>query len=110
MQIRKLKRLESILGDVLAKFFEDEIDVPQGVFLSVTRIQVAESGINATVFVSVYPNTEREYLEKKLKKMENKASAFVREYLRIKRVPKISFMLDRGEEMRDKINRILKGE
>jgi len=110
MEIRKQKRLESILGDILARFFEEELDFPQEVFLSITRVQVSESGGNATIFVSIYPDKEREHLAKKLKKMENKASAFVRSRLRIKHAPQIRFALDRGEEMRDKIERILKGE
>ncbi|MFC1595135.1 ribosome-binding factor A [Patescibacteria group bacterium] len=110
MQERKKKRLESVLRDILTKFLEAELDVPNGIFVSVSRIEIRESGSMAKAVVSVYPATGVHDIEKKLKKMEYRAKTYIGSQLSLKYIPDIRFEIDIGEKMREKIESILENK
>lgn len=93
MNERRRDRLATLLKEELPHFFVEECDLPTGSFVSVLYVEVLESGTRANIFVSIFPDTEKERVAKKLKISENKATHFVRQRIRSKYSPSIHFFL-----------------
>ena len=108
MKDLKRGRYSSVLRDAMSSFLLKEIETSLGTIISVSNVVISQKNTVAKIFVSVYPEDEREGIEKMLKKLENKAVRYIKDNLRLKKAPKIVFVLDVGESMRERIENILK--
>ena len=93
MNERRRERLAAFVREEIAYFFQTELELPTGAFLSVLYVEVAETGSRANVFVSVYPPESKEGIAKILKLGENKATHYMRAKVRSKYSPVIHFQI-----------------
>ena len=91
MKERRRDRLASFVREELPEFLRVEGDLPNGVVVSILHVEVIASASRANIFVSIFPDEQREEVAKVLKMRENEATHFLRGRLKSKHVPVIRF-------------------
>ncbi|MDP3661759.1 MAG: 30S ribosome-binding factor RbfA [bacterium] len=101
---KRTLRLSKEIAREAARFLEAESN--HNSLITVMRVELAPKNQRATVLLSVLPETEE---EKALEFANRRAGAF-RKFLgqaaRMRRLPEISFALDRGEKNRQRIEEL----
>jgi len=97
---------------VIASILAREALTPAGAMVTVTRVETTDDLRSACVFVSVLgggADAEREAL-RDLVNAAGSIQRMVNRTLRMRPVPRISFAIDRGEERRERIERLIAEE
>lgn len=77
--------------------------------ITVTRADVAPDLKNTTIFVSVLPKSQEETALAFLKRVRTDFHEFLKQKTVLRNVPTVDFMLDFGEENRQRIDEALRG-
>ena len=91
MKERRREKLSALIQEIVSDFFSSELALPSGTLLSISYIELNDSGTKANVFTSVYPDEGRDGIANLLKMSENKATHFLRTRLQSKYSPVIRF-------------------
>ena len=100
-------KLKDHLRDVIGKIIQKEIEFPGDVLVTVTGTEVEGRLSDAKIFISVYPLKYGPEIVDNINKRLPYLQALLMKKLRMKPTPRIHFLLDRGEEMISKIEKIL---
>jgi ribosome-binding factor A len=103
---RRLEKISNLLKEEIAAILDREIDVPEEILLTVTRVIVSSDSHYGDVFVSILgggPASMREILGKNIYHIQQKLNRRVR----MRPVPKIRFFLDESEMRREGIEKAL---
>ncbi|OGZ41743.1 MAG: hypothetical protein A3C80_02930 [Candidatus Ryanbacteria bacterium RIFCSPHIGHO2_02_FULL_45_43] len=103
----KKERLSSIVRDTIAQFFKEELDLPVGCIVSISKVMLSKRATDALLYISVYPEKFGKGVEKRAKMLENKAVRYIKSHLALKHTLQIRFELDLGEQAREHIEKIL---
>jgi ribosome-binding factor A len=104
---QRIDQLNSLLQQEVSQLIAREIEYPVGLFVTITRAEVAVDAESAKVWLSVLPDTRAaEALE-----ITNHRIAHIQQLLNkrlvMKFVPKITFLLDHSQEKVASINAVL---
>lgn len=110
MKERRQGKLSSLIRSETARFIEMHADLPLGTFLTVTRAEISSDGGYARVFVSLFPYERVGTVLKKLHALEKTCNAYLRQSLRMKRIPHVRFLLDEGEAKRAHVEELLEDQ
>lgn len=99
-------RVGSLIQEKIGWILEKEIEVP-GALITVTSVNVQKKMEDAKVMVSVYPSEKAVEAIKILGRRAPYLEHLLREQVRIKPMPKITFELDRGPEKAANIEKAL---
>ena len=103
MNIRH-ERIEEALRVATAEFLAREAG-PQSL-ITVTRVEVAESGARALIFITVLPTEhEQKALEFAARQRQELGRYFVKNTRGV-RIPHIEFIIDRGEKNRQRLDEL----
>jgi len=108
MQEHRHQRFISILNKGLNEFLLEELPANPGTVITISYLEVTEKETVVKAHISVFPVESREGVEESLKTLENKAGGYLRKNLRLRNVPIIKFVPDRGEDKRERIEELLK--
>ncbi len=104
----RLDRVNELVRETLAEIVARELEMPPGIFVTVTKVDTSRDLRYTRVFVSVFPEKKfgrmLELLEKKIyliQRMLNKK-------LHMRPLPRIEFAADKTEVEADKIEKLLK--
>ncbi len=104
----RIDRINELIRETLANIIQEEVEIPPGIFLTVTRVDTSRDLRYARVFVSVFPEKKFgkviEGLERKLYFLQG----LLNKKLHMKPLPRIEFVADKTEAEADKIEKILK--
>lgn len=100
-------RLTAVIHHALGDFLREELQVGEGVFPTISFVEITDKGTLARVHVATFPKEAREEVEKKLKTVENKAVAYLRKNLRLKFIPTVRFIGDHGSDNVERIGELL---
>jgi len=90
----RIKRVNNLIQEVLAKIFLKELDLPKEILVTITRVETSPDLNEAKVFISVFPEKEREKIIENLKKNIYFFQKKLDKKLVMERVPKISFLVE----------------
>lgn len=100
----KQDRFEEILRDMAARFAALESNRKS--MITITRVVANEQASLATVFFTVFPDSQEEAALDFLKRQRSDFRAFVKYNARLMRIPFFDFEIDKGEKARQKIDAV----
>ena len=106
---RRIEKIQNLIREVVAGIMNRELAFPAGTLVTVTRVEVSEDLFYGTVLVTILagsPEGERAALGQ----LEDATGALqhtLNRKLRMRPVPRITFAVDRGEQRRERIERLL---
>src|SRR4051812_13650010 len=99
------------ISEALAHYAAQYLAVEAGrtTLLTVTRAQLSPDRKRATIFVSVFPDTEGQHALVFLKRHEYPFRDYLKEHSRLGGLPQIEFALDAGEANRQRLDELSRG-
>ena len=101
----KQDRFEEILRDMAARFVALESNRKS--MITVTRVAADDQASVATIYFTVFPDSQEAAVLDFLKRQRSDFRAFVKENARLMRIPFFDFDIDRGEKHRQRIDEII---
>lgn len=106
----KRGRYAARVRELIAEFFIEEGVASPGIMVSVKHVELPSHGVVIKVMVSVFPSEHTEVIEKSLHSLENKAAVFLGDRIVMRRRPIVRFIMDHGEEHRERIDKLLRSD
>lgn len=103
----RLPQLVSLIQRELGSLLPRELELPAGVLLTVTKVEVVDDLSAARVGVSVLPYAHRAEAFELLIQARRTLQQAVNEHLKLYRVPKLEFYLDESAERAASVERLL---
>lgn len=104
----RAKRFNELIKQELGKIIFDFLDVKPGVLVTVTRIITAPDLFSVVVFISVYPDKEKNAIFNKLNRSIYQIQQLLNKKLKIRPVPKIIFKRDPNPGEASEVEKLLK--
>jgi ribosome-binding factor A len=89
--VKRIERVNEVIREELCKIFLKEIDFPDGVLVTITRVVTSSNIIQAKVFVSVLPDRKTENVFNILNKIIYGIQQKINHRLRMRPIPRIQF-------------------
>ena len=106
--MNRVDRINELIRTSIAEIVSREIDLPPGVFATITKVDTSRDLRYAKVFVSIFPEKKfgrtLEFLQKKMYLIQG----LLNKKLVMKPLPRIELVADRTEAEADKIEKLLK--
>ncbi len=103
----RVKKVESLIRQILAQMLAEEFIPPAGTILSLTKVSASGNLQEAKVYISVLPDQERENVVSVLKKRARFFQSMLNRKLRMRPVPKIIFVGDKQPLQAQEVETIL---
>jgi len=112
----RIEKINNLIREEIAEIADRTIEIPEGVLLTITRVQTSPDGHYATIFFSALgpgsiltetSNMSQKTVQQILEKNVYGIQKELNRRLRMRPVPKITFAADRGEEHRETVERSL---
>lgn len=107
MPSARIAKVNSVVLKTLGKIILEEIDLPKGVFLTLTRVYTDAALQRSEVYFSVLPTDKKEMVEKLLNQNIYRLQQALNQKMDIKRVPKIIFIYDQEENQAFLVEKLL---
>ncbi len=104
---RRVEQLNSLVHQEIATVISREIEFPSGMFVTVSRVQVADDAASAKVWLSVLPATHQDEALKIVLHRIADVQSILNKRLVMKFVPKLTFVLDESNERATHITQVL---
>lgn len=104
----RVKRFNELIKIELGKIIFDFLDVKPGILVTVTRVITAPDLFSAAVFISIYPDGEKNAVFNKLNRSIYQIQQLLNKKLKIRPVPKIIFKRDSNPEEASEVEKLLK--
>ena len=98
------KLIKNLVSEIIFK----ELSIKEGVFITITKVDVSPDLRYAKIFISIFPDKEVDYAIKTLTKELFQIQNMLNRKLRTRPLPKINFQLDSTESKADRIEKLLK--
>jgi ribosome-binding factor A len=98
------KHIQRTFGEIL----QVEADLPKDAMVTVAGVETAKNLKTATVWLSIFPETQANKVIKKLKKQLYDLQGSLNEKIRLKPSPRITLTIDHGAQHAENIDRRLK--
>lgn len=103
---QRIDKINPLLQTILGKLFQKELSLKPGVFTTLVKVDTSRDLRYARVFVSVFPDTEKEYVLQTLLHERGRLQRALNKELSTKILPKISFSLDDTESRADEVEHL----
>lgn len=103
----RMRRINQLLRDELAAEIHRSLDLPPGVFVSVTKVKTAPDLHNATVYVSILPDNQTGSVLRILQNHIKELSTQIAPRLTLRFFPRLYIKLDETERQATHIEHIL---
>ncbi len=87
--------MNSLIRDELSNVLLRDVEFPDGVLTTITRVEVSDDLFNASVYISVLPDDKRERVFEILNKLVYFIQQKLNKRLRMRPIPKIFFKKER---------------
>ncbi|MDA3814819.1 MAG: ribosome-binding factor A, partial [Patescibacteria group bacterium] len=91
---QRTEKVNSLLQEKIAEIIQKELSLKPSVFVSISKVDTSPDLRYAKVFLSVYPVTESNYIEKTFQKEIHRIQKALNAKLHMKILPKIVFQLE----------------
>lgn len=103
---QRIDKINPLLQTILSRLFQKELSLKPGVFATIIKVDTSRDLRYARVFVSVFPNEEKEYVHKTLLHEKSRLQKSLHRELSTKILPRISFTLDDTESRADEVEHL----
>ena len=103
---RRIEKINNLLQEEIAKILTEETEIPEGNLITVTKAFTSKDAHYATILISILgkdPGQSLENIEKSTYHIQQQLNR----RLKMRPVPRIKFIVDRGGLEREKIERTL---
>lgn len=97
-------KVTELIKKLAAEFLSREAD--KSSIITVTNANISDDLKNATVFLSVFPESSEEAALNFAKRKRSEFKRFVRAKIKMKRIPFFEFEIDLGEKNRQRIDEL----
>ncbi len=101
------EQFTSFMKKEIAIFLDREVPRPLGVFFSVTNVMLNESGEEAKVFISIFPDQSAKEIFRTLKDYEKEARLYLAGKLKRRKIPYIRFVHDTSQQDAIRLEKLL---
>lgn len=103
---KRIEKVNQLLRERLAQIIREELSLKDTVLVTILKVDTSKDLRYANSFLSVYPETEKDYVLKTLRKESKKIHKVLHRSLYMKPLPKISFVIDEIQEKISEIDKI----
>lgn len=104
---RRIEQINKTIQKELGRAILQEIKLPPDALATITKVQVSSDLSQVKVWISILPEEKRNRVIMILQKARSRLQSSLNRRLKLKRIPKIKFILDVSEEKAERINRLL---
>lgn len=105
---KRIIQINELLREHIGDIFVQTLSLKTGVLATITKVDTTPDLRRADVLVSVFPESEGDYVMKTLKQEKWKIQKALHARLYMKPLPKLAFLFDPTESKADEIEQILK--
>lgn len=106
----RLDKINSVIKTHTAEIMHRQVELPLGVFVTISDVDTSSNLGNANLWISVVPKTSEEEVLELLKKEIYHIQKGLNGRLTMRHVPKIRFVIDHREERAASIEKIIEQE
>ena len=104
----RINKINSLIKQQLSLILSRELNLKPGIFLTVSKVDTTKDLRYASIFVSVFPESEANYALKTFEKESGFLRKELGKKLKIKILPRLNFKIDTTEAEADEIEKILR--
>lgn len=101
------QQIAEVIHRTVSEALLKEVDIPFGSFVTVSKVDLDPERKHAKVCLTVLPDSLALSTFRLVKTQTGQVQHRLNTTLRVKPVPRISFLLDKGEEKRHRIDKLL---
>ncbi len=105
---KRIIQINELLREHIGDIFVHALNLKPGVLATITKVDTTPDLRRADILVSVFPESESDYVMNALKREKWKIQKALYARLYMKPLPKLSFLFDPTASKADEIERILK--
>lgn len=105
--MKRTVRLNQLIKEELSKIILKEVDFQEGTILTLTKVDTSPDLVSSKVYFSVMPEGKTEDASRSLNSEIYEIQRLLNRKLKIRKVPKINFIYDKGAGKAEKIEEIL---
>ena len=102
----RIEKVNQLIREKIARIIREELSLKNTVLVTVVKIDTSRDLRYAKTFLSVYPETERNYVLKTLQKEKGRIHKVLHQELYMKPLPKINFIIDNNQEKISELDEI----
>ena len=106
----RIKKINELIRQELGRIFLRELELPQGVLVTITKVETSGDLSWADVWISIFPPEAKEENFKKLKKLAGYLQFLLNKKLSFKTSPRLRFKLDETGEKAEELEDLLDKE
>jgi len=103
----RVPQVNNLIQEELSKIIFREVEFPQGVLVTLTRVDTSSNIIESRVYISVMPESKVEEVFKLLNKQIYFIQQILNKRLRMRPIPKIIFMVEKETVRAGKVDELL---
>ena len=107
MNENREKKLKKLLAVEVSKALQDEVILPNGVFVTVMGVVLSPTLEHATILISIFPLNSSNDTFERLNRKIYQIQQVLNKRLNMRVIPKIRFEIDTTEAEAEKIERLL---
>lgn len=92
--VDRMRQVNEQLRTVIGRAIQQELDMPLGVLVTITRVDTSRDLQTAVVYVMILPNTETDSVMRFLDHQRHHIQSRLGSVTYLKKTPKIRFMMD----------------
>ena len=102
----RIEKVNDLVRDNLSRIITEELSLKTGVLASITKVDTSKDLRYAQVLVSVFPEEQRDYVEKTLQKELYRIQGLLNDSMHLKIVPKIKFTIDLTQQKASELENV----
>lgn len=104
----RIRKINSLITHEMGQMIAQNVDFKPGVFVTISKVDTSDDLRYTRISVRVFPQSEIDYGMKTLEHERNALQKILHKKLRMKILPKISFVYDKTGDEVDELERLLK--
>ncbi len=104
---RRISKINQLIKKELAQILLKETDFPKEILVTLTRVETLPNLLESKVYISVFPEKKNKEVLNSLKKRISFFQREINKKLKMKRVPKLVFVLETKTITAGKVEEIL---
>ena len=105
---QRIEKINKSIRRNISEIITRELNIKPGIFISVSKVDTSPDLRYTRVFVSIFPEKERDYVMKTLEREMYFIQGKLNKNLPMRPLPRIDFFLDTTEEKADEIEKLLR--
>ncbi|MDP3883269.1 MAG: 30S ribosome-binding factor RbfA [Candidatus Staskawiczbacteria bacterium] len=103
----RVEKVNSLLQHEINNIFLKDLNFPDGILVTLTQVDCTSNLIEAKVYISVFPEENTENIMKILNKLIYGIQQKVNKRLKMRPIPKIIFVADKGVARAGRVEELL---